>query len=253
MDWNTGNGIFKPGGYGGGIFDGNLSGLGSTMRNGILTPNKKPIRGIGAIAFDSADDYCWSAPGFSDCHDKAYKKAQTDCESRRQAAEAVKEDPSAYSLALKAYTDCLENSKRGYMSKDCSSICELYAAANSSSASVSSSECDSLSSGKFPYMTYAADTVKLQNCINKKAGSAVVTADGILGPKTCAAAKSNGVFVPGSCSGSTSVSKPVVTTPTVTQASIGGGGSTSKWLIVAAALGAGVFVAYKAGAFKKKR
>lgn len=30
MLYNTGRGIFKPGGYGGGIFDGNLSGLGAT-------------------------------------------------------------------------------------------------------------------------------------------------------------------------------------------------------------------------------
>ena len=29
MLYNTGRGIFKPGGYGGGIFDGNLSGLGA--------------------------------------------------------------------------------------------------------------------------------------------------------------------------------------------------------------------------------
>lgn len=27
--WNTGEGVFRPGGYGGGVFDGNISGLGS--------------------------------------------------------------------------------------------------------------------------------------------------------------------------------------------------------------------------------
>lgn len=224
------------------------------MKNGILSPRKTSVRGLGAVSFDSPADYCWGAPGFSDCHDKAYRKAQNDCEARRVDAEMVKDDPTAYQVALKAYTDCLENSKKGYMRTDCGPICDMYKAATASTTTVAASECDTLSSGVFPYMTYSVDTVKLQNCINKKAGSTVVTADGVLGPKTCAAAKSNGVYVPGTCSGSSVSIKPkVTTTPSVTQASIGGGGSTSKWLIVAAALGAGVFVAYKSGAFKKKR
>lgn len=56
MLWETGQGIFKPGGYGGGVFDGDISGLGS------LSAGKKrrrfrlgPIRGLG----DDASDYPW--------------------------------------------------------------------------------------------------------------------------------------------------------------------------------------------------
>ncbi len=30
LGWNVGNGVFRPGGYGGGVFDGNLAGLGAT-------------------------------------------------------------------------------------------------------------------------------------------------------------------------------------------------------------------------------
>jgi hypothetical protein len=46
--WNAGQGIFRPGGYGGGVFDNNLSGLGSTR--------KRSLRGLGA---DDTATYPW--------------------------------------------------------------------------------------------------------------------------------------------------------------------------------------------------
>ncbi len=54
-EWDTGQGVFKPGGYGGGVFDGDISGLGSIGRRRV----KKGIamRGLG----DDSADYPWKA------------------------------------------------------------------------------------------------------------------------------------------------------------------------------------------------
>jgi len=56
MLWETGQGIFKPGGYGGGVFDGDISGLGSLSR--IRRQKSRGyhlVRGLG----DDASDYPW--------------------------------------------------------------------------------------------------------------------------------------------------------------------------------------------------
>lgn len=52
--WSEGDGIFRPGGYGGGVFDGNISGLGS-IGSRSTRALKRPLRGLGA---DDAD-YPW--------------------------------------------------------------------------------------------------------------------------------------------------------------------------------------------------
>lgn len=52
--WDTGQGIFKPGGYGGGVFDGDISGLGSI---GARRARPRSMRGLG----DNASDYPWRA------------------------------------------------------------------------------------------------------------------------------------------------------------------------------------------------
>lgn len=49
--WNTGDGVFRPGGYGGGVFDGDISGLGALGRG-------KPRRGLRGLGDDSAT-YPW--------------------------------------------------------------------------------------------------------------------------------------------------------------------------------------------------
>lgn len=51
MLWETGDGVFKPGGYGGGVFDGDISGLGSLSRR------RSPRRGMGLGA--SASEMPW--------------------------------------------------------------------------------------------------------------------------------------------------------------------------------------------------
>lgn len=50
--WTTGGGVFRPGGYGGGVFDGNISGLGS-----LGAQHKCGVRGLG----DDSTDYPWRA------------------------------------------------------------------------------------------------------------------------------------------------------------------------------------------------
>ncbi len=54
---DTGEGVFRPGGYGGGVFDGNISGLGALATK----PNKS--LGILSSLFSSADatDYPWKS------------------------------------------------------------------------------------------------------------------------------------------------------------------------------------------------
>ncbi len=57
MLWDTGNGVFKPGGYGGGVFDGDISGLGSIGPRTAPSRRKRALRGLGN---DSAD-YPWKS------------------------------------------------------------------------------------------------------------------------------------------------------------------------------------------------
>ena len=56
--WNEGEGIFRPGGYGGGVFDNNISGLGSLaprLQKRRRQPAHWMLRGLG----DDAADYPW--------------------------------------------------------------------------------------------------------------------------------------------------------------------------------------------------
>ncbi len=55
---DTGSGIFKPGGYGGGVFDGDISGLGSIgPRNAPGRKRARQMRGLG----DDSADYPWKS------------------------------------------------------------------------------------------------------------------------------------------------------------------------------------------------
>ena len=60
MLWDTGQGIFKPGGYGGGVFDGDISGLGSlsSIRKGKRRRHPFHLGPMGALG-DDASDYPW--------------------------------------------------------------------------------------------------------------------------------------------------------------------------------------------------
>lgn len=57
--WDTGDGVFKPGGYGGGVFDNDISGLGSLSKKQTVRRlrTRGQLRGLG----DDAADYPWRA------------------------------------------------------------------------------------------------------------------------------------------------------------------------------------------------
>lgn len=56
MLWDVGDGVFKPGGYGGGLFDGDISGLGS-VGGRSSKPQRRRTRSLGAV--DDSADYPW--------------------------------------------------------------------------------------------------------------------------------------------------------------------------------------------------
>lgn len=56
VNYDTGEGVFRPGGYGGGVFDGNIAGLGAL--------NPKPTKSLGILSslFSNEEaDYPWKA------------------------------------------------------------------------------------------------------------------------------------------------------------------------------------------------
>lgn len=55
--WSVGDGIFKPGGYGGGVFDNNISGLGAL---GVPRTKRSLRRSVSGLGSD-ATDYPWKA------------------------------------------------------------------------------------------------------------------------------------------------------------------------------------------------
>ena len=59
--WNEGDGIFRPGGYGGGVFDGNISGLGSlgTQSRAEIMAAKRLRRAIRGLGADDSATYPW--------------------------------------------------------------------------------------------------------------------------------------------------------------------------------------------------
>lgn len=57
LQWETGDGVFKPGGYGGGVFDSNISGLGALGAAGKKVGRRGgwSLRGIRGLGDDNAD------------------------------------------------------------------------------------------------------------------------------------------------------------------------------------------------------
>lgn len=81
---NTGQGIFGPGGHGGGIFQTTVSGLGSwDTKQGIFGPGghgggifQTTVSGLGAFdPFTGISSVCWNEFGFKGCSEKASQDA----------------------------------------------------------------------------------------------------------------------------------------------------------------------------------
>jgi len=154
LQYDTGRGIFRPGGRGGGIFDGNIAGFG----------------GLGAVPAE-----CWSVTGFKDCHNEQFVKAQLYCNSQ-----------SAQWLKDRGYTDvdsCIKQTDSAFTQENCvSKYCPPGGTAKPSATS----------SGSYPWGVYSADTLALQKQTNKalkEAGFCPTGEDGKLGKGTCGAIK----------------------------------------------------------------
>lgn len=238
MQWQTGDGIFKPGGRGGGIFDGNLSGLGTLASPHGRPRRRRMLHGLGAVPAA-----CWDVPGFKDCHDEQFKKAQTFCFA--QTDQWLKD---------RGYTDrdaCIKQTDSAYTDANCvSSMCP-------SSSGASAPAVTQVSAGQYPWAAYSADTLALQRATNialKQNGFCSINEDGKLGGQTCGARLAlrsaiPGMSYPSTCQkftapklppcGSAVVStSPALTPQAVTAAQMQFGTSTNWTKYVAFAAGA---------------
>lgn len=233
---DTGEGIFKPGGHGGGIFDGNISGL--------------------AGATGPVPSQCWDATGFKACHDRVFAQAQKDCPTTGY--------PNA---AYPSYDDCVADLTATYVgpSAESTTCVSQYCPSASSSGGGGGSG--------YPWNAYSADTKTLQQSTNealKAAGYCPITVDGKLGPATCGARKTlresgaqpqmtwpstcQTFKAPskGPCAGSGVVAMPSASTkPAVTTASMNMGFDLKK--LGAFALGAGAVLGAAYYFNKRKR
>jgi hypothetical protein len=237
MQYDTGRGVFRPGGRGGGIFDGNIAGF----------------AGLGAVPAQ-----CWEVAGFKDCHNQQFVKAQLYCNSQ-----------SAQWLKDRGYEDvdtCIKQTDSAFTQENCvSKYCSPSGGAPAPTAA---------SSGSYPWGVYSADTLALQKQTNKalkEAGFCPTGEDGKLGKGTCGAIKKllGQASAPPTCQSFTDPKKPPCTsggTSFVSQAStpltpeqqaamarIGTGGSDwTKYLLFAGGAAVVLGLAYYLDSRRKK-
>lgn len=234
LQYNTGRGVFRPGGNGGGIFDGNIAGLGSTAR-------RRPVSGLGAVPAS-----CWDVPGFKDCHNVQFAAAQKFCGS--QTAEWLK---------ARGYADldtCIKETDSAYTDLNCVS---KYCGGGTPAVVDTGS--------KYPWGTYSSDTLALQQQTNKalkEAGYCPVGEDGKLGKGTCGAVRKLLGQAPSTCQDFKEPSKPPCPSAAISYAApsspqalspaqqaaltaqYGGGTNWTKYLMFAGGAAAVLGIAY---------
>ena len=175
MLYNTGRGVFKPGGYGGGIFDGNLSGdkvatpLGTRQRR-----RRGYLSGLGVIPSS-----CWDVAGFKDCANRKFAEAQKQC---------------AEGSILHPFESTSECEKRVHAELTESQCVPVLCPGGGGAAPAPA--------GTYPWKAYSADTLALQKSTNaalKSAGLCPIGEDGKLGGGTCGALKALGKAAPSTC------------------------------------------------------
>jgi len=189
--YNTGEGVFRPGGSGGGIFDNSIAGIFGGVK-----------KAIGALGLGATSPYpeipyqCWSQTGFKDCSDRNFAAAQQQCYSYTK--EQI-EGPPAYWGTV---DECAKDTAARTISSCLDHYCKAYAAATTGAS--------------YPWGVYSADTKALQEATNtalKSAGYCPLTVDGKLGPATCGARQTLGLSVPSTCTSFKAPSKgPCATT-----------------------------------------
>jgi len=194
--YNVGRGVFKPGGYGGGIFDGNLSG--DKVAQPLGTPQRRRRRrgmsGLGAVnPYREIPYQCWSQTGFKDCSDRNFASAQQFCYA---LTKAQIEGPPAYWGSV---DECAKDTAARNIGTCLDKYCKTYAATTAAAT------------GTYPWAVYSADTLALQKTTNvalKAAGYCPIAEDGKLGPGTCGARKALGELPPSTCQKFTDPKKP---------------------------------------------
>jgi hypothetical protein len=199
MAYNVGRGIFKPGGYGGGIFDGNLSG--DKVARPLGTPQRRRRRrrgmsGLGA-ATGPVPSTCWDSQAFKDCQARVFAKAQGDCPKTGY--------PNA---AYPSYDDCVKDLAATYVGPSAESLTCVSQYCGGTAAKTAT--------GAYPWGTYSAETLRIQKETNTALalkGFCPIVADGKLGPATCGARKALSDLglsfpVPSTCQKFTAPTKP---------------------------------------------
>jgi hypothetical protein len=236
MQYDTGRGVFRPGGRGGGIFDGNISGY----------------AGLGAVPAQ-----CWDVPGFKECHDQQFVKAQLYCNSQ-----------SEQWLKDRGYADvdsCIKQTDSAFTQENCVS---KYCPPGGTTAKAPVS-------GSYPWGVYSADTLALQKQTNKalkEAGLCPTGEDGKLGKSTCGAIKKllGQAAAPGTCQSFADPKKPPCASgapaPTSTPSALtpeqqaalvaqygkGGGSDWTKYLLFAGGAAVVLGLAYYLDSRRKK-
>jgi hypothetical protein len=170
LQYETGEGVFRPGGHGGGIFDNSIA--------GIFGGVKKAIGALGTLGatnpYREVPYQCWSQTGFKDCSDRNFAEAQQFC--YKLTKEQI-EGPPAYWGTV---DECAKDTAARNIGSCLDKYCNQYSATPATTG------------GSYPWSTYSADTKVLQEATNialKAAGYCPVTVDGKLGAKTCGARK----------------------------------------------------------------
>jgi hypothetical protein len=176
LQYNTGEGVFRPGGHGGGIFDNSIAGIFSGVQKAI------GALGLGATT-GPVPSSCWSDQKFVDCQKRVFAQAQLDCPK------------TGYPNAVYgSYDDCVADLAAEYVgpSSQPTTCVSQYCAAGGATTG----------SSTYPWGVYSADTKALQEATNtalKAAGYCPLTVDGKLGPATCGARQTLGLSVPSTC------------------------------------------------------
>lgn len=230
LQYQTGRGIFRPGGNGGGIFDGNIAGLGAVAkrrRARRALARAAAMNGLGVVPAA-----CWNVDGFKACHDTQFAAAQSFC-GGQSAAWLQSNSFANVDACIKEYDarytegTCVPQYCGGeYEGGSAGAGAGAAAAKLIASQATPSTTIDT--GATYPWNTYSAKTVALQQQTNKELqakGYCPIGTDGKLGKGTCGAIKALVGYAPSTCQGFTDPKKPPCPSAAVSyQAPSGGGG-----------------------------
>ena len=189
--FNTKQGVYGPGGNGGGIFQTTIQGLGATARAGAA---ENPFVGIPAS--------CWNDSGFKNCSN--LKNKQVNDELYWNWNNDRKTFPEAPGSAT--WKKNFNERWNQLLHYEC---VPKYCGSNTKQIAVSSSTTTEMKN--LPWSSYSSATKNIQYTLNDilpTIGKPKVSTDGKLGGKTCQAiydviksGKASGFVIPAVCAG----------------------------------------------------